>query len=109
MLKIHASTVDELFENSIPEPNFGCWLWLGSTPGQGYAYLGKAKTGGRAVWEIANKDRFPTGFIACHSCDVKSCVNPSHIYPGTKKDNGKDAVINGRHRPRGPSNHSYPH
>lgn len=30
--------------------------------------------------------------MACHRCDVKSCVRPDHIYPGTGADNAQDAI-----------------
>ena len=31
-----------------------------------------------------------------HRCDVRSCVNPSHLFTGTKKDNAVDMARKGR-------------
>jgi hypothetical protein len=34
----------------------------------------------------------------CHRCDVKLCVNPDHLFLGTRQENADDAVAKGRIR-----------
>ena len=43
------------------------------------------------------------GTICCHHCDNVRCVNPDHLYWGTKKDNARDASDRNRGigRPKG--------
>ena len=42
------------------------------------------------------------GMDACHTCDVRDCVNPNHLYEGTRKQNMADCTARGRHnKPRG--------
>ena len=37
------------------------------------------------------------GLDCCHTCDTPACVNPEHLFVGTRSDNMKDAGKKGRH------------
>jgi len=102
------STIQERFDAKwIPEPNSGCWLWTAAVnfpsshratdirpiigTGNGrrtdYAY--------RVSWRLHNGD-VPAGMDVCHRCDVPICVNPDHLFLGTRQDNLQDMVMKGR-------------
>ncbi len=48
---------------------------------------------------IINKGPVPVGKLVMHSCDTPPCVNPHHLFPGTDKENTRDALSKGRLRP----------
>lgn len=98
---------DYLFERSIPEPNSGCWLWAGmwSSTNYGTANVKIDGTWTRVPAHWLAVEDTGDGRHALHRCDVKPCVNPSHVYRDTRFDNGRDwskACAEGRSHGRGP-------
>lgn len=84
------SRLEALF---IPEPNSGCWLWLGHIKSNGYGTLGVKMDG---AWKTMHAHRIcyevhvgaiPKGSDLDHRCRLRCCVNPDHLEPVSRSEN----------------------
>ncbi len=85
-----------LERNSIPEPNSGCWLWMGSVSQKGYGYMCGGKKHHHISVHIAayelSKGKVPNGMEIDHKCRVRCCVNPDHLQALTHADNVRRGI-----------------
>lgn len=86
------------------EISAGCWRWTGhvSTNGYGrFTFRGRSYAAHRLALAISGVD-VPADLDACHTCDTRWCVNPAHLYVGTRTENMADCTERARHnKPRG--------
>jgi len=71
-----------------------CWTWTGTVMTAGYgelSFLGK-KIGAHRFSFLLHCGALKEGLCICHTCDNRLCVNPSHLYQGTYKDNFEDIL-----------------
>jgi hypothetical protein len=96
----------ERFEKKfIPEPNSGCWLWLGATSKNGYGVVRlsnpRRMTGAHRFSYELFVGPIPDGFTVDHQCNNIACVNPNHLKAMTQLDNGRRYTEAITHCPQG--------
>jgi HNH endonuclease len=80
----------------------GCWLWTAARDKYGYGVFtrnnGRWANAHRVAWEKSRGS--PPEQQVLHTCDVRHCVRPDHLWTGTHDDNHADKTAKKR-GPRG--------
>lgn len=73
----------------IPEPNSGCWLWMGAWDQCGYGsfwHEGKCWRVHRLAYEVL-VGPIPDDFEIDHLCRTRCCINPAHLEAVSRAEN----------------------
>jgi hypothetical protein len=76
----------------------GCWIWQLGVDEDGYGktkFCGEDTRISRLAWILA-RGPIPPGLCVLHSCDVRRCANPEHLFLGTNHDNTEDMFTKNR-------------
>ena len=107
--------IDRLYSRVELIPFTTCHIFTGASVPAGYGVIshnGRQTYAHRLAYKLF-VGTIPAGMFICHTCDIPSCVNPSHLFVGTPKDNMHDMIRKGRSHypgaPRGERNYIHSH
>ena len=102
---MHKTLIARFMSKFTPEPNSGCWLWDAGINNHGYGLFwanSQQRTAHRVAYTLFKGDippgDGPHGTCVLHKCDVRSCVNPDHLFLGSNLDNINDMTVKGRNK-----------
>jgi hypothetical protein len=98
------SLIEAFEDNYIPEPNSGCWLWLGAIfkdrGGYGaFTHMPSntiVQRAHRISWKFFKNPWLNKKTHVLHHCDNPICVNPDHLFEGDQPLNMYDKSMKGR-------------
>ena len=105
---VSASFEDRYNHFAFPEPNTGCFIWMGHITKLGYGKIGMTRVvDGKKKLNMKSAHReayiyfvgpIPDGMVLDHKCRVRCCVNPEHLEPVTQRENCRrgNAATNNR-------------
>ena len=101
-------------DSIIPEPNSGCWIWLGGLRSKkdGYGgcdWEGKSWRTHRLVYTLLRK-AVSNKLDIDHLCRNRICCNPDHLEPVTRAKNiarGNGVAPNNLRKTHCPQEHAY--
>lgn len=99
---LHCSIQCSFWDKVEIGPPSECWVWAygKTTAGYGeFTFSSMLFYTHRIMWEEIH-DKIPNGMCVLHNCDNPPCINPNHLFLGTKGDNTKDMLSKDRH-PKG--------
>ena len=77
----------------------GCWVYRGYVHPSGYAlvsYRGQQKRLHKLMYVLRHGVDVPPSWDVCHTCDIRNCINPLHLFAGHRMLNMQDMKAKGR-------------
>lgn len=95
-------SLEKRLMSKVHKDKSGCWIWTGALTDGGYGFISYRTSSTMTHWRTHRLSyelfvgEIPDGIQVCHTCDIRTCINPKHLFLGTQKQNVQDAIKKGR-------------
>lgn len=98
------TTIERFMRSFTKHEGDACWIWNLKPDAYGYGQMGIRGAEGEMTTRKAHRvsyeifcGKIPKNISVLHKCDNPICINPAHLFLGTKTDNMNDKKNKKRH------------
>lgn len=95
---LRVKTIDDLMQRTAAEGE--CLVWQGSFRDGQYGQVWVDGEGNylahRLAYELSSGTKLSGSECVLHSCDNPACINPDHLFKGSRSDNHRDMCVKKR-------------